>query len=66
MAELSGVFESRERLFNKHKRGGSRKGSGAKPQYNEETITFGVRCPVSKVDELKKIINQKLKEWKKK
>jgi hypothetical protein len=53
-------------LTNKPKRGGTRKGAGAKPRYNEETTTFGVRCPVSKVDELKEIINQKLNEWKKK
>jgi hypothetical protein len=53
-------------LNEKPKRGGARKGSGAKPQYNEETKTFGVRCPVSKVDELKQIINHKLNEWKKK
>ena len=53
-------------MNNKPKRGGTRKGAGAKPQYNEETKTFGIRCPVSKVDELKEIINQKLNEWKKK
>ena len=51
----------------KHKketRGGTRKGSGAKPKYNEETKTVAFRCPLSKVDELKKIINEKLNEFK--
>ena len=43
--------------------GGTRKGSGAKPKYSEETTTFGVRCPISKVNELKLIIKNKLSEW---
>ena len=44
-------------------RGGIRQGSGAKPKYSEETKTFGVRCPVSKIPELKLIIKGKLAEW---
>jgi len=47
----------------KETRGGTRKGSGAKPKYNEGTTTFGVRCPISKVDELKVTIKNKLNEW---
>ena len=47
----------------KENRGGTRQGSGAKPKYNEETITFGVRCPISKVPELKEIIKSKLDGW---
>ena len=47
----------------KETRGGIRKGSGAKPKYNEKTKTFGVRCPISKIDELKIIIKTKLSEW---
>lgn len=43
--------------------GGTRKGSGAKPKYGESTTTFGVRCPVSKVDELQEMIRSKLSEW---
>jgi len=43
--------------------GGIRLGSGAKPKYNEGTTTFGVRCPISKVDELKATIKNKLNEW---
>ena len=47
----------------KETRGGPRKGSGAKPKYGESTTTFGVRCPVSKVNELQEIIRSKLSEW---
>ena len=47
----------------KEKRGGTRKGSGAKPKYNEQTKTVAFRCPLSKVDELKLIVNTKLSEW---
>ena len=50
-------------MDNPNKRGGPRKGSGAKPKYNEETKTFGVRCPISKIDELKLIIKSKLSKW---
>lgn len=46
----------------KEKRGGTRKGSGAKPKYNEETRTVAFRCPLSKVDELKLIVKSKLSE----
>lgn len=46
------------------KRGGARKNSGAKPKYNEQTTTIAVRCPVSKVEELKEIIHQHLDKWK--
>jgi len=45
-------------------RGGTRKNAGAKPKYNEQTKTVAFRCPLSKVDELKKIINAKLNEYK--
>ena len=44
-------------------RGGTRQGSGAKPKYNEQTKTVAFRCPLSKVDELKLVINSKLSEW---
>jgi len=43
--------------------GGKRKGSGAKPKYNEQTKTVAFRCPLSKVYELKLFINSKLSEW---
>mgnify|MGYP006323505527 FL=1 len=45
------------------KSGGPRKGSGAKPKYGEPTTTFGVRSPVSKVNELQEMIRYKLLEW---
>jgi hypothetical protein len=47
----------------KETRGGSRHGSGAKPKYNEPTKTVAFRCPESKVQELKLIVNQKLLNW---
>lgn len=47
----------------KNKKGGKRIGSGAKSKYNEPTTTFGIRCPISKVDEMKTIIRSKLNEW---
>ena len=50
-------------ILQKMKWGGSRKNSGAKPKYNEETKTVAFRCPLSKVDELKIIVKAKLSEW---
>lgn len=47
----------------KETRGGTRQGSGAKPKYNEKTKTVAFRCPLSKVDELKKLVNEKLADW---
>ena len=51
-------------ILNNPKHGGTRNGSGAKPKYSEQTKTIAFRCPISKVDELKTIINAKLNEWK--
>jgi len=47
----------------KETRGGTRKGSGAKPKYPEKTKTVAFRCPLSNVDELKLIVKSKLSEW---
>jgi len=47
----------------KKTRGGTRKGSGAKPKYSEQTKTVAFRCPFSKVNELKFIVKSKLTEW---
>ena len=47
----------------KEARGGTRKNAGAKPKYNEQTKTVAFRCPMSKIDELKMIVNSKLSEW---
>lgn len=48
----------------KQTKGGTRKNAGAKPKYSEQTTTIAFRCPLSKVDELKSIINAKLNQWK--
>ena len=56
---MNGVINTSE----KKQRGGTRKGSGAKPKYNEQTKTVAFRCPLSKVDELKLIVKSKLLEW---
>jgi hypothetical protein len=53
------------KIKKKEKRGGTRKGSGAKPKYNEQTKTVAFRCPLSKVDELKLVVKSKLSEWSK-
>jgi len=47
----------------KEKRGGIRKGSGAKPKYNEKTKPITFRCPISKTNELKIFIKIKLLDW---
>ena len=47
----------------KEKRGGARKGSGAKPKYSEQTKTVAFRCPLSKVEKLKIVVKSKLAEW---
>lgn len=46
-----------------NKRGGKRTGSGQKLKYNEETKTIAFRCPISKVEKLKEIVNVQLSEW---
>jgi len=50
-------------LKEKSKRGGKRERSGAKPKYNEATKTVAFRCPISKVEKLKEIVNAQLSEW---
>lgn len=47
----------------KSKRGGKRTGSGQKSKYNEETKTIAFRCPISKAEKLKEIVNAQLSEW---
>ena len=41
-------------------RGGKRQNSGAKPKYNEPTKTTAFRVPISKIDEVKSIVKEKL------
>jgi len=47
----------------KETRGGSRLGSGAKPKYGEQTTTIAFRVPVSKVNEIKKMVKRKIAEY---
>jgi len=46
------------------KRGGKRKGSGAKPKYSESTKTIAFRIPVSKEAEVKELIKTLLSSYK--
>ena len=47
----------------KETRGGTRKGSGAKPKYNEPTKTIAFRVPVSKINEVKQTVKLILDGW---
>jgi hypothetical protein len=66
---LKNLIETRLKDINtykkkeKSKRGGKRTGSGQKLKYNEETKTVAFRCPVSKVEKLKEIVNAQLSGW---
>lgn len=44
-------------------RGGTRKGSGAKPKYNEPTKTIAFRVPESKIEHIKSIVKTLLDGW---
>ena len=44
----------------KEKRGGKRENSGAKPKYSEPTKTTAFRIPISKIDEVKEVVNRML------
>ena len=44
----------------KENRGGYRLNSGAKPKYNEPTKTTSFRIPISKIDEVKAVVNKML------
>ena len=46
----------------KSKHGGARKGSGAKPKFNEPAKKVSFLCPISKIDEIKNIIKINLKK----
>ena len=37
---------------------------GAKQKYDEQTVVVTFRCPVSKVDEFRKLSNDQLEKWK--
>ena len=47
----------------KKQRGGARKGSGAKPKYNEPTKTIAFRVPVSKIEHVKSLLKTLLDGW---
>jgi len=49
-------------ILQKMEWGGSSENAGDKPKYNESTKTIAFRCPLSKVDELKTIVNSKLSD----
>ena len=44
-------------------RGGTRKGSGAKPKYGEKTKTIAFRVPMSKLEHVKNTIKTLLDDW---
>lgn len=50
----------------KENRGGSGRNQGRYNKYGEETTTFSCRVPVSKKEELSKIVATALKRWFKK
>lgn len=50
--------------MNKEKRGGKREGAGAKPKYKEPTKTIAFRVPISKAEEIKKVVKAILKKYK--
>ena len=51
--------ENKEEQSNQN-RGGARRNAGANPKYNEPTKTTAFRIPISKVDEVKKIVRDYL------
>lgn len=44
-------------------RGGKRKGAGRKSPFLEPTKTDSFRCPLSKINELKLYVTNKLSAW---
>ena len=44
-------------------RGGKRKGSGAKPKYNEPTKTVAFRVPISRIEHVKSLLKTLLDGW---
>jgi hypothetical protein len=45
------------------KQGGKRVGSGAKPKYSEPTKTTAFRIPISKIEEVKYVVNKMLRGY---
>lgn len=67
--EIRGLEEKKKWLIKNYPdiiiktHGGAGRGQGRKLKFDEETTTFSVRVPVSKKEELKKIVNAKLEGW---
>lgn len=49
----------------KENRGGKREGAGRNPTYSEPTKTISFRVPESKIEEIKEMVKNKLKAYKK-
>lgn len=49
----------------KENRGGKREGAGRNPTYSEPTKTISFRVPQSKVSEIKELVKEKLKTYRK-
>jgi len=49
--------------MNANKKGGSRKGSGAKSKYGEPTTTIAFRVPISRVQHVKDLMRGLLDAW---
>jgi len=47
----------------KETRGGTRKGSGAKPKYDEPTKTIAFRVPISRIEHVKSLLKTLLDIW---
>ena len=44
-------------------RGGKRESAGAKPKYSEPTKTTAFRIPISKIEEVKEVVNRMLSSY---
>ena len=56
--DLAVFLDGQIEKLNKLKHGGSRLNAGAKPKYNEPTKTTAFRIPISKIDEVKKLVRE--------
>lgn len=57
---IESVFNEIENKLMEEKRGGKRENSGAKPKYSEPTKTTAFRIPISKIEEVKAVVNKML------
>ena len=56
-------FGNETDFVTKTKKGGKRKGSGAKPRYNEPTKTIAFRVPISRIEHVKSLLKTLLDGW---